>query len=209
MQSKRMHQNAYTSHASAFLSHWIQILANSSPKSDIKKKKKKKPALFFRILRSVGRGQHKLLGGGGGALSRDTVSFFLKFYLSIWNFLNSGNFLKSGISVQCSSGTESEIIFKPHGNRTRMCSKLNNMNECFFFCGCVHVCVRACTRMCVCESACVCVVCVCACARARVYVVHLNWSLIMMCHVCGRRTTTSTRSRSRTAKSMWTRSRFG
>ena len=35
-------QNAYTSHASAFLSHWIQILANSSPKSDIKKKKKKK-----------------------------------------------------------------------------------------------------------------------------------------------------------------------
>ena len=55
-------QNAYTSHASAFLSHWIQILANSSPKSDIKKKKKKKkkknPTLFFRILRSVGRGQH-------------------------------------------------------------------------------------------------------------------------------------------------------
>ena len=38
MQSKRI----YTSHASAFLSHWIQILANSSPKSDIKKKKKKK-----------------------------------------------------------------------------------------------------------------------------------------------------------------------
>ena len=55
-------QNAYTSHASAFLSHWIQILANSSPKSDIKKKKKKKKkktTLFFRILRSVGRGQHK------------------------------------------------------------------------------------------------------------------------------------------------------
>ena len=41
-------QNAYTSHASAFLSHWIQILANSSPKSDIKKKKKKKmwPCFF-------------------------------------------------------------------------------------------------------------------------------------------------------------------
>ena len=57
MQSKRI----YTSHAIAFLSHWIQILANSSPKSDIKKKKKKKknPTLFFRILRSVGRGQHK------------------------------------------------------------------------------------------------------------------------------------------------------
>ena len=35
-------QKAYTSHASAFLSHCIQILANSSPKSDIKKKKKKK-----------------------------------------------------------------------------------------------------------------------------------------------------------------------
>ena len=30
MQSKRI----YTSHASAFLSHWIQILANSSPKSE-------------------------------------------------------------------------------------------------------------------------------------------------------------------------------
>ena len=43
MQSKRI----YTSHASAFLSHWIQILANSSPKSDIKKKKKKKTTLFF------------------------------------------------------------------------------------------------------------------------------------------------------------------
>ena len=56
----------YTSHASAFLSHWIQILANSSPKSDIKKKKKKKnPTLFFRILRSVGRGQHKFFLGGG------------------------------------------------------------------------------------------------------------------------------------------------
>ena len=51
-------QNAYTSHASAFLSHWIQILANSSPKSDIGKKKKKNLTLFFRILRSVGRGQH-------------------------------------------------------------------------------------------------------------------------------------------------------
>ena len=59
MQSKRI----YTSHASAFLSHWIKNLANSSPKSDIKKKKKKKKkkktTLFFRILRSVGRGQHK------------------------------------------------------------------------------------------------------------------------------------------------------
>ena len=58
-------QNAYTSHASAFLSHWIQILANSSPKSDISKKKKKKkkktPTLFFRILRSVGTlGQHNI-----------------------------------------------------------------------------------------------------------------------------------------------------
>ena len=39
-------QNAYTSHASAFLSHWIQILANSSPKSDIKKKKKTRPCFF-------------------------------------------------------------------------------------------------------------------------------------------------------------------
>ena len=52
MQSKRI----YTS---AFLSHWIQIWANSSPKSDIFKTKKN-PTLFFRILRSVGRGQHNL-----------------------------------------------------------------------------------------------------------------------------------------------------
>ena len=55
-------QNAYTSHASAFLSHWIHILANSLPKSDIKKKKKKKKkktTLFFRILRSrSGEGKH-------------------------------------------------------------------------------------------------------------------------------------------------------
>ena len=42
MQSKRI----YTSHASAFLSHWIQILANSSPKSDIEKKKKTRPCFF-------------------------------------------------------------------------------------------------------------------------------------------------------------------
>ena len=49
-------QNAYTS---AFLGHWIQILANSSPKSDIfNKKKQKKNDPVFRILRSVGRGQH-------------------------------------------------------------------------------------------------------------------------------------------------------
>ena len=49
-------QNAYTS---AFLGHWIQIFANSSPNLtfSIKKKKKKRP-WFFRILRSVGRGQH-------------------------------------------------------------------------------------------------------------------------------------------------------
>ena len=51
MQSKRI----YTS---AFLGHWIQILANSSPKSDIFNNKKQKTTLFFRILRSVGRGQH-------------------------------------------------------------------------------------------------------------------------------------------------------
>ena len=31
-------------------------------------------------------------------LSRDTVSFFLKFFLFIWNFLISGNFLKSDIA---------------------------------------------------------------------------------------------------------------
>ena len=49
-------QNAYTS---AFLGHWIQILANSSPKSDIfTHTHKKNPILFFRIFWSVGRGQH-------------------------------------------------------------------------------------------------------------------------------------------------------
>ena len=63
-------QNAYTS---AFLGHWIQILANSSPKSDISKKKKKKTTLFFRILRSVGRGQHNnFFFGGGGPYERGT-----------------------------------------------------------------------------------------------------------------------------------------
>ena len=39
--------------ASAFLSHWIQILANSSPKSDIKKKKKKPDPVFSHF--TVGR----------------------------------------------------------------------------------------------------------------------------------------------------------
>ena len=51
-------QNAYNSHASAFLSHWIQILANSSPKSDIKKKKKKKKTrpCFFAFYGRSGEG---------------------------------------------------------------------------------------------------------------------------------------------------------
>ena len=50
-------QNAYTSHASAFLSHWIQILANSSPNSDIKKKKKKKKRpCFFAFYGRSGEG---------------------------------------------------------------------------------------------------------------------------------------------------------
>ena len=74
MQSKRI----YTC-TSAFLSHWIQILANSSPKSDIfnkktKKTKKKNPTLFFRILRSVGRGQHNnFFGGPSNNPSENTV----------------------------------------------------------------------------------------------------------------------------------------
>ena len=46
----------YTSHASAFLSHWIQILANSSPKSDVKKKKKKKRPCFFAFYGRSGEG---------------------------------------------------------------------------------------------------------------------------------------------------------
>ena len=62
-------------YTSAFLSHWIQILANSSPKSDIfNKKKTKNLTLFFRILRSVGRGQHKFFYFFGliiNSLSRD------------------------------------------------------------------------------------------------------------------------------------------
>ena len=49
-------QNAYTSHASAFLSHWIQILANSSPKSDIKKKQKKTWPCFFAFYGRSGEG---------------------------------------------------------------------------------------------------------------------------------------------------------
>ena len=51
MQSKRI----YTS---AFLSHWIHILANSSPKSDIKKKKKKKKTrpCFFAFYGRSGEG---------------------------------------------------------------------------------------------------------------------------------------------------------
>ena len=52
-------QNAYTS---AFLSHWIQILANSSPKSDIKKKKKKKKnpdLVFFAFYGRSGEGNIK------------------------------------------------------------------------------------------------------------------------------------------------------
>ena len=40
-------QNAYTSHASAFLSHWIQILSKFFAQI-WHKKKKKKPTLFFR-----------------------------------------------------------------------------------------------------------------------------------------------------------------
>ena len=55
----KLGRNAVKTHTSAFLSHWIQILANSSPKIWHKKKtNKKNPTLFFRILRSVGRGQH-------------------------------------------------------------------------------------------------------------------------------------------------------
>ena len=68
-------QNEYTS---AFLSHWIQIWANSSPKSDIKKKKKKKKKnrpCFFRILRSVGRGQQNNFFFFG--LTFQTLSFSL------------------------------------------------------------------------------------------------------------------------------------
>ena len=56
-------------------------------------------------------------------VSRDTVSFFLKFYLSIWNFLISGNFLKSGVCVW------------KHHQTHRVC---------------VCVCVCVCLRVCVC-----------------------------------------------------------
>ena len=55
MQSKRIH-------TSVFLSHWIQILANSSPKSDIKKKKKPKKKtdpVFSHFTVGRGEGQHK------------------------------------------------------------------------------------------------------------------------------------------------------
>ena len=62
-----------------FLSHWIQILANSSPKSDIKKKiykKKPEPWFFSTFYRSVGRGHN--------------ITFFFFFfwpYSTTWDFL--------------------------------------------------------------------------------------------------------------------------
>ena len=57
-------QNAYF-YTSAFLSHWIQILANSSPKSDIKKKKKKKSRpCFFAFYGRSGEGNITFFGGG-------------------------------------------------------------------------------------------------------------------------------------------------
>ena len=59
-------QNAL--YTSAFLSHWIQIFANSSPKSDIfpKKKKKKKPdPVFFTFYGWSGEGNITIFFGGG------------------------------------------------------------------------------------------------------------------------------------------------
>ena len=81
-------QNAYTS---AFLSHWIQILANSSPKSDIKKKKKKKKktTLFFRILRSVGRGQHNFFFWPSNSISHRVLVDFNEFSSVFWKVLHS------------------------------------------------------------------------------------------------------------------------
>ena len=53
-------QNAYTS---AFLSHWIQILANSSPKFSKKKTKKKDP-VFFAFYGRSGEGNITIFFGG-------------------------------------------------------------------------------------------------------------------------------------------------
>ena len=82
MQSKRIYK--------CFLSHWIQILANSSPKSDIfdkKKQNKKNPTLFFRILRSVGRGQHNNNKKFGLITSTDIANFhYNKAILVVRNF---------------------------------------------------------------------------------------------------------------------------
>ena len=50
MQSKRIYKSC-----KCFFSHWIQILAISSPKSDIKKKKKKKKTHLFFSHFTVGR----------------------------------------------------------------------------------------------------------------------------------------------------------
>ena len=44
-------------------------------------------------------------------ISSNTVSLFLKFFLSNWNFLISGNFLKSGISA-----TGTSILEVPSSN---------------------------------------------------------------------------------------------
>ena len=57
MQSKRI----YTS---AFLGHWIHILANSSPKSDIKKKIKKNRPCFFPFYGRSGEGNITIFLGG-------------------------------------------------------------------------------------------------------------------------------------------------
>ena len=93
-------QNAYTS---AFLGHWIQILANSSPKSDIKKKKKKKTRfLFFRILRSVGRGQHNNFGGGGGGLIGNCQGQYFSILIALPNNEIAQNLkLQDGILAKC------------------------------------------------------------------------------------------------------------
>ena len=108
-------QNAYTSHASAFLSHWIQILANSSPKSDIKKKKN--PTLFFHILRSVGRGQHNKFFFGLNCILR-----------SLWKHLKPSKLQR--FSTICSLWTTHQIILHDFTSGGRKVALHNAVPRC-------------------------------------------------------------------------------
>ena len=81
----KLGQNAvktHTSHASAFLSHWIQILANSSPKSDIKKKR----PCFFAFYGRSGEGNINIFFFGLMVWLFSVVVQSPMFYLTVCNY---------------------------------------------------------------------------------------------------------------------------